>query len=151
MSAHPDVQFSCIGCGALNPPGAETCVGCGHRFAGPGPQHPLPVSDEAKVAELSASQDETYYIPDTPASTSGTSIARQLARVLGWIVVIVITAIASIIAFFTACFAVGSAANNIGAGMVAGTVAAAAIVIGITMIGRYVFKNSSDPGRGNPR
>jgi hypothetical protein len=30
-----EIQFVCIGCGAMNPAGAEVCAGCGHRFAGP--------------------------------------------------------------------------------------------------------------------
>ncbi len=37
MSESPDsdeVRFACIGCGTFNPPGAEVCAGCNHRFAG---------------------------------------------------------------------------------------------------------------------
>lgn len=44
------ILFSCIGCGALNPPDARACSGCGHVFggpdllapAGPGPILPAP-------------------------------------------------------------------------------------------------------------
>ena len=35
MSQPDEARFACIGCGALNPVGAEVCAGCGHRFAGP--------------------------------------------------------------------------------------------------------------------
>ncbi|WP_435018683.1 hypothetical protein TA3x_000668 [Tundrisphaera sp. TA3] len=45
----PDqIQFACIGCGALNPMDAATCSGCGHDFgrppapASPGSTGPLP-------------------------------------------------------------------------------------------------------------
>ena len=34
MSEPEEIRFACIGCGALNPVGAEVCSGCGHRFAG---------------------------------------------------------------------------------------------------------------------
>jgi hypothetical protein len=144
-------QFPCIGCGALNPPGSETCVGCGHRFGGPASGPPSPVADQAKVAELSPSQDEPYYISDSPTSTSGTSFAQQLARGLGWFAAIVFTVVAFIVAFFTTCFAVGGRSNDVGAGMVAGTLAGGAAVVGIVMIGRYLFKKASNSGRGKPR
>ncbi len=35
MPEPEEIRFACIGCGALNPVGAEACSGCGHRFAGP--------------------------------------------------------------------------------------------------------------------
>jgi hypothetical protein len=35
MSEPDEIQFACIGCGTMNPAGAEVCAGCGHRFAGP--------------------------------------------------------------------------------------------------------------------
>ena len=34
MSELSENSFACIGCGAMNPVGAEVCSGCGHRFAG---------------------------------------------------------------------------------------------------------------------
>ena len=37
MSEPEGIRFACIGCGALNEAGAETCIGCGHSFAGPLP------------------------------------------------------------------------------------------------------------------
>jgi hypothetical protein len=36
MAEPEEIQFACIGCGAMNPAGAEACSGCGHRFGGPG-------------------------------------------------------------------------------------------------------------------
>ena len=33
-------RFACVGCGVSNPVGAETCSGCGHRFAGPAGESP---------------------------------------------------------------------------------------------------------------
>lgn len=44
MPEPDEVRFACIGCGTMNPPGAESCAGCGHRFAGPGPG-PAPMAD----------------------------------------------------------------------------------------------------------
>jgi hypothetical protein len=129
MPEPAQAQFPCIGCGALNPPGSETCVGCGHRFGGPASDPPSPVADQAKVAELSPSQDEPYYISDSATSTSGTSFAQHLLRVLGGFAAIVFTVAAFIIAFFTTCFAIGSASNNIG----------------------VLFKTARNSGRGKPR
>jgi hypothetical protein len=37
MSEPEAIQFACIGCGAMNPAGAEACSGCGHRFREPTP------------------------------------------------------------------------------------------------------------------
>jgi hypothetical protein len=151
MSEPPEVKFPCIGCGALNPIGAETCVGCGHRFAGPDSATALPVADQPKSAPLSPSHDEPYYIADTTTSTSGTSFAQHLLRVLGGFAAIVFTVVAFIIAFFTTCFAVGSASNNIGVGVVAGTLAGGAAMAGMGMLVRYLFKTASNSGRGKPR
>jgi hypothetical protein len=151
MSDPSEVQFRCIGCGTLNPPGAETCVGCGHRFAGPDSATTLPVADQPKSAAISPSHDEPYYIADTPTSTTGTSVAKELARGLRWIAAIVLTAVAFIIAFFTTCLAVGSASNDIGIGLIAGISAGGVAVSGIWLIGRQIFKTSSDSGRGKPR
>ena len=35
MAEADEIQFACIGCGTMNPAGAEVCAGCGYRFAGP--------------------------------------------------------------------------------------------------------------------
>jgi hypothetical protein len=35
MSEPGEIQFGCIGCGTMNPAGAEVCAGCGYCFAGP--------------------------------------------------------------------------------------------------------------------
>jgi hypothetical protein len=44
MSEPEEIRFACIGCGALNPAGAEACSGCGHRFREPTPVPSPPVS-----------------------------------------------------------------------------------------------------------
>jgi hypothetical protein len=151
MSEPPEVKFPCIGCGALNPPGAETCVGCGHRFAGPDSATPLPVADQPKSAPLSPSHDEPYYIGDTPTSTSDTSIARLLVVAIAWIVVILIAGVALLIAFFTTCIAVGSRYTDMGNGMVFGSLAGGVVVLGLLMTGSLLFKKFKGSGRGKPR
>lgn len=35
MALSDEIQFVCIGCGALNPLGADICADCKYRFAGP--------------------------------------------------------------------------------------------------------------------
>jgi hypothetical protein len=151
MSEASEAQFRCIGCGALNTPGAETCVGCGHRFAGPDSATPSPVADQPKSAALSPSHDEPYYIADTPPSTSDTSIARLLVVVICWIVVILITGVALLIAFFTTCIAVGSTYTDMGNGMVFGSLAGGVVVLGLLMTGFLLFKKFKGSARGKPR
>jgi hypothetical protein len=64
MSELPEVQFRCIGCGALNPPGAEVCVGCGHRFAGLDGA-PVERRIESETPHRATSPD-TYDPPSSP-------------------------------------------------------------------------------------
>ncbi len=58
-----EIRFACIGCGALNPVGAESCTGCGHRFAGtdvvstPAPARPVVPPERRPFSP------EPYYEP----------------------------------------------------------------------------------------
>jgi hypothetical protein len=58
MTEPDDVQFACIGCGALNPAGAEVCAGCGHRFAGPDLKPKVPI-------RIPPRRSENFYEPPT--------------------------------------------------------------------------------------
>ncbi len=87
-------QFQCIGCGTMNPAGAEVCAGCGHPFAGPGGG----VSHESiteMANRLAASQRE--YQPEP--------IPREMPAVLGCLINLVmlfLSGVAVLVAFVVA-------------------------------------------------
>ena len=62
MSEPNEVRFACIGCGAMNPAGAEVCSGCGHRFAGPGRGPiPEPAPGSAPASNIPAFPGGTHW------------------------------------------------------------------------------------------
>ena len=105
MSEPGEIQFDCIGCGAMNPAGAEVCAGCGHRFAGPdaGPiaralppmaPEPEPDFDPYRIGYESRSRG--------PRSTSSTALGC-LATGFGVVLAIVASVAAFGVAFFVTC------------------------------------------------
>jgi hypothetical protein len=101
MSEPDEIRLACIGCGAMNPVGAEVCAGCGHRFAGPAggridgpPPGPAPAIEEPRVS----------YLP--PSTNHDQSILGCLAKVIGVMIAIVATIVAFGIAFFVTCTSV---------------------------------------------
>lgn len=62
MAELDEIQFACIGCGTMNPPGAEVCAGCGHRFAS------LEFTTLAKPAFIPKSRPAPFDPYDPPQS-----------------------------------------------------------------------------------
>ncbi len=90
--------FACIGCGTVNPSGAEVCSGCGHRFgwpAGGAPRgsRPIPIS-------LAAG-------PEKSGSGGPASIGRKILFVGYGLTSIVLSLLAFGIAFFVTCTSLG--------------------------------------------
>ncbi len=119
-----EVRFACIGCGAMNPAGAEVCEGCGHRFAGPagGPvvrPEPLPIGDIPPMHF----RDDDLYRPPRPNPDE--SILGCFAKVVGVIVSIIATFLAFVVTFFVTCTSIDSPQGeltlivSLGAGLLA--------------------------------
>jgi hypothetical protein len=151
MSEPPEVQLPCIGCGALNPPGVEVCVGCGYRFAAPDSGSPSPVADQPKSAALSPSSDDIDTHHYTPSTTSTLSTARAVGIILCWIVMVALAAFAFVasvcIAFFSTCVTGFEVVPSLIVG----------VVLGGAIVGRFLYNGNvllrwlSKTGRGKPR
>jgi hypothetical protein len=65
MSKPHEIQFACIGCGAMNPAGAEVCSGCGHRFREPTsfPSPRVPGKDPYEAPGSPAGSTNPYEAP----------------------------------------------------------------------------------------
>ncbi len=108
MPEPEEVRFACIGCGAMNPAGAEVCAGCGHRFAGPagGPvahPKPLPIGD---IPPMSFRDDDP-----SPSRKDGPNFT--LLGFLGKVAWVILTLVATLIAFVVAFFVTCSATFNV--------------------------------------
>jgi hypothetical protein len=146
--------ISCIGCGAVSPPGADVCVGCGHRFAGPALDPAPPSSgnlstpaDRPRFAPARPADDPIYTWRPPPEQTCSESLMIGL----GWIFMILVTGVASVIAFCTTCVAISVSTASIGLGMVVGLVASGVVVFGMLKFRRALLGDTGDRRRGKPR
>lgn len=105
MPEPDEFRFACIGCGALNPSGAEVCSGCGYHFAGPvggsilkPDPVSIPPSFEARLLDEKGDQKVPGREPDT-------SFLGCLLQVIGWTLVVIVTFVAFVVAFFVICTA----------------------------------------------
>jgi len=121
---HPDeIQFDCIGCGTMNPAGAEVCSGCGHRFAGPeggrivnSPPMMAPAPEEARVAHPS------------PRPVREPTVLGCFVKAIGIILTIIATLVAFVVAFFITCASIGGGDFAMVWTLMAGLGAAGAVV-----------------------
>jgi hypothetical protein len=74
MPEFGDIQFACIGCGAMNPAGAEVCSGCGHRFREPTavPSPPATMPDPYEPPRWPAASTNPYEAPRSRVGTAPT-------------------------------------------------------------------------------
>lgn len=74
----PDpIQFSCIGCGTLNPAGATVCAGCGYEFGrplGPMPVAQTPAPTKALTPRRFSDEERNPY--EAPAGPPGAHAPR---------------------------------------------------------------------------
>jgi hypothetical protein len=114
MSEPEEVRFACIGCGAMNPAGAEACAGCGHRFAGPGGGPipgpgggPIPGPEPGPPLAIPEMhfRDDDLYKPGRPVPEA--SLLGCLGKVIG----VTFAVVATLVAFVVACFATCMATN----------------------------------------
>jgi hypothetical protein len=74
MPEFGDIQFACIGCGAMNPAGAEVCSGCGHRFREPTfvPPPPASMPDPYEGPRWPSASSNPYEAPRSRVGTAPT-------------------------------------------------------------------------------
>ncbi|WP_435007816.1 hypothetical protein P12x_005081 [Tundrisphaera lichenicola] len=99
MSRADQSQFTCIGCGASVPLGAEVCPGCGHRFAS---FDSWPVPDPWRYTPKPRSR---------PISERNYPL-RMLGQILAFTVIGVLTMLALAIAFLMTCSAIIMGGGN---------------------------------------
>jgi hypothetical protein len=153
-----EYESACVGCGAMNPIGAEACAGCGHRHAGLAPEpspaiasKPIPPArtDLASFPVSSASSDEFDHLLGSPQEPSHfPRVSHVLVKVavflLGALAVGFCLLVALLIAFYISC---GGPRINIGNGL---TIAYAAIgigIFGILSVGVKSFLEPKDSGK----
>ena len=123
MPESDETRFACIGCGAMNRAGAETCVGCGHRFDGP---------EGGRVAEpppgtAPAPDGPRVPLPGPRSIRKPTALAG-IARGIGFLITIVATGLAFVVAFVVTCSSLGGGDVPLLWSSVAGLAAASAVV-----------------------
>lgn len=103
MPQPEEPRFACIGCGTMNPVGAEVCAGCGHRFGGPASGGINPRSAPLPMPRMSPEPDY-YQAPAhrSPYRPRGSALGCFLTGI-GILLTIVSSLIAFVVAFFVTC------------------------------------------------
>jgi hypothetical protein len=146
--------ISCIGCGAESPPGADVCVGCGHRFAGPALDLAPPSSgnlstpaDRPRFAAPRPADDPIYIWEPPPTRSPG----ERVARWIGFFFMTLVTFVATVIAFCTTCVAVSVSTESVPLGTVVGLVVGGLVIFGMLKFRLLVLGDAEYPRRGKPR
>ncbi len=141
MPEPDEIQFQCIGCGAMNPAGAVVCMGCGHTFGGLEAGPPLSSSRPRRrtIQEIQGEYRElaSPYDPPQARRTDGPGpsigsfllsfVASMVLVFLGLAAIVFALILALMIALLALCG--GREANNEFVGYMMGTMVFLGLVI----------------------
>jgi hypothetical protein len=151
MPEPDEIRFACIGCGAMNPVGAEVCAGCGHRFAGPAGGRISPTSTGPAPA---IEEPIVSFSPSRPNHDLAMMLGC-LANVIGIMIAVVATFVAGVVAFFVTCTSLDAGDTPLLWSSLAGLGAASAVVAFSVWVGSVLRsgRNRIDPrpDRGKDR